>query len=188
MKVFSIMIAALAVWVQATTFSVAPALFGVNSAQFALGKGKVQPLLGFDYVFFRLGESSTEPGYSYDRSFNIHLLVPKAGLKAYMREIDKLKTYFTSTIQYIFPIVFYGGTASGSGGEDDLMEGASSFLASAGLGVEYAISEQFSIGSEMVFNLYLNSITSTNIGYGTYSDNFTLGITTTRILINYHFK
>lgn len=166
----------------------------LSSAQLLLkertvGGLKVVPTIRTGY--FHIGQSMKSE--VRDESDGAHILVPSLGIRVGQNKIIDLKRYWLADFFTVVPIF------TGTDKKDIKKEWDSQFDPIVGMiggyGVEYFLSEQFSLGGEVSMNLVMNKWKNENRDENDYGDNenisedyrLTAGAVFTQFIFNYYF-
>ncbi len=214
MKKNLILIAALLMLVTAPAFSqfsfgVAPGL-NLNSAYFGYKVGKVVPFVGIQYMGINVKsvETGTEWDYgtnsavSFENEMKIKgsILMPSIGVKFFAIEKNQIKGYILASFSK--PLLNGKLTYNGEENEyvSEMIDKFSLWGATAGIGVEYFVDDNFSVGGEFglqilsgnFYDEYVDDYYNPNSG--TYVDaDFTDDITVrlmptySKIALNFYF-
>ena len=166
----------------------------LSSAQLLLkektvGGLKVVPTIRTGY--FHIGQSRKRE--AQDESIGAHILVPSLGRRVGKNKIIDLKRYWLEDFETVVPIF------TGTDKKEIKKEWDSQFDPIVGMiggyGVEYFLSEQFSLGGEVSMNLVMNKWKNENRDENDYGDNenisedyrLTAGAVFTQFIFNYYF-
>jgi hypothetical protein len=151
-------------------FGVSPGL-SLNSAYFGYKLDRFVPFIGFQYAGASANYESEYETFDFDvndfvmvnetAELNFNLFVPNVGVKYFIKEMGDLKMHTTLNISK--PIasgkVTYDNEVDTE--VEDLVEGLSVWGGELSFGMEYFLSEHFSLGGE--FGLRYLHVTSENI-------------------------
>ena len=153
----------------------------------AVGNKKVVPTIRTGY--FHIGQSVKSK--DRDESIGAHLFVPSIGIRAGYNKITDLRRYWLADVFTVVP--FFTGEDSKQVKEewDDQFDLILGLI--GGYGVEYFLSDQFSIGGEASMNLVMNKWKNENEDEGYYDDisedwRLTAGAVFTQFIFNYYFE
>lgn len=182
------------------TFGVSPSL-GFNSAHVGYKiSDNLVPFIGFQmakistsnintYTYIDFNDEKVTDVSEYEADAT--LFVPNIGLKYFLMQQKKLKTYISLSIA--IPIVSGKVKQNGSSyNEDEILNNTSMLGGEFGFGVEYFVDDNFSIGGEFGIR-YLNVNSSyeyNDIDFqetDKYEIDFNLMPTYTRVSLNYYF-
>lgn len=162
--------------------------FPISTMQFMFAeKSGVVPTAGLGYFVLRNSSSYRDDYGSDSFSLTVQYFVPNVGLRRNYEPIGNLGYYALMEVFLGIP------TVSGTDMTDHQKKNTRDQLGLAGVtigwGVEYLVSEQFSVGSEVSFSAVRNSSK-----YESEYDNYTresstiLGGTLCRLTLNYYFN
>ena len=133
----------------------------LQSAQFSLGSGALQPFAGIDYLSVSmsfdmpaldLGEIGEGLGQAdMEMDIGASMFIPYIGAKFFLSTTREAKPYVFGSFFKSFPSVKFevgGEDALGEEGEDFIKDLLGFWGLKFGFGAEYAVSDHFSIGGE----------------------------------------
>ncbi len=204
----------LAVFVSASAFSQFSFSVGtglnVNSAYFGYKAGKVVPFAGIQVFsasgkFLRTGtewnyDNGAAENFSDEIKVSGSIIMPELGLKYFAIEKNKLKAYVIAGITKPFlnaKLTFNGEEEDGI---QDVLDNLSLIGGFAGIGTEYFLDENFSIGGEFGMQIlsgnysdeytdtYYNPATSQDVE-ADFTEDFTVNFAPTyaKISLNFYF-
>ena len=153
----------------------------------AVGSKKVVPTIRTGY--FHIGQSVKSK--DRDESIGAHLFVPSIGIRAGYNKITDLRRYWLADVFTVVPIF------TGTDKKEIKYDWDSQFNPIIGMiggyGVEFFLSDQFSIGGEASMNLVMNKWKNENEDEGYYDDisedwRLTAGAVFTQFIFNYYFE
>jgi hypothetical protein len=153
----------------------------------AVGSKKVVPTIRTGY--FHIGQSVK--GKDRDESIGAHLFVPSIGIRAGYNKITDLRRYWLADVFTVVPI--FTGTDKKEIKDDWDSQFNPIIGMIGGYGVEFFLSDQFSIGGEASMNLVMNKWKNENEDEGYYDDisedwRLTAGAVFTQFIFNYYFE
>lgn len=173
--------------------------FPISHVQFLLpARGSIVPTVSLGYFGlsnkYESQENDTNYDYSSTSKTSVHLFMPKVGLRKFGQPSGDLRTYSLAEVFYLLPMI-----ARERDGEEISDEQKKEFRdaldvlgLTVGYGVEYKFSDQFSVGSEVAFNMIYHSTHDESDGDSSYTfsrDTRTiLGGLLTSFTMNYYFN
>ena len=155
----------------------------------AVGSKKVVPTIRTGY--FHIGQSVKSK--DRDESIGAHLFVPSIGIRAGYNKITDLRRYWLADVFTVVPI--FTGTDKKEIKDDWDSQFNPIIGMIGGYGVEFFLSDQFSIGGEASMNLVMNKWKNENKNEdeGYYDDisedwRLTAGAVFTQFIFNYYFE
>tara|TARA_B110000046_G_scaffold34285_1_gene37138 strand:- start:315 stop:902 length:588 start_codon:yes stop_codon:yes gene_type:complete len=153
----------------------------------AVGNKKVVPTIRTGY--FHIGQSVKSK--DRDESIGAHLFVPSIGIRAGYNKITDLRRYWLADVFTVVPI--FTGTDKKKIKDDWDSQFNPIIGMIGGYGVEFFLSDQFSIGGEASMNLVMNKWKNENEDEGYYDDisedwRLTAGAVFTQFIFNYYFE
>lgn len=155
----------------------------------AVGNKKVVPTIRTGY--FHIGQSVKSK--DRDESIGAHLFVPSIGIRAGYNKITDLRRYWLADVFTVVPI--FTGTDKKEIKDDWDSQFNPIIGMIGGYGVEFFLSDQFSIGGEASMNLVMNKWKNENKNEdeGYYDDisedwRLTAGAVFTQFIFNYYFE
>lgn len=149
-------------------FSVSPGL-GLNSAYVGYSVNpKFIPFVSFQYLSFATDYSSSYTDWDYDNNvpkvntyaseLNASVLLPGLGVKYFLANQNKVKTYATASVT--MPIIMAEFKEDGVVNPDveKTVKSISSLGSELGFGAEYYFDDNFSIGGEFGFRMLSGSL------------------------------
>lgn len=192
------------------SFGVSPGS-GYNSAYFGYKiADRIVPFVGFQCIAakFNIEQSGQEWDYELNKvvpysgkiEFSGSLLVPNIGVKCFMTETNKIKTYLSLSLSK--PILSAKLEIDGEQSEEfqEGIKNISMWGGEFGVGVEYFFDENFSVGGEFGLRYlnvkyhntmeddYYNPITNEYVdSESTFDLRYTMNPTYSKISLNYYF-
>ena len=188
-------------------FGVSPGI-GLNTAYFGLNFDKVVPYIGFQYLAGGSNLTESDSRYDYEEREMVNyteeyklsggVYIPNIGVKVFLSDNNNLKTYLSANLSK--PIL--SGSAENDGEKDeDFKEKIKSIKlwgTEVGFGVEYFVSDHFSLGGEFGLRYFhlKQKDTRTQSVYNGYDfeevetsieTKYKVSPTFTKISLNYYF-
>ena len=162
----------------------------INAVQFMLAeRGNIVPTVGLGYFMVSYKSEWSDDYESESFSTKIQYLLPNIGLRRNFAPVENLGYY--ALAEAILGIPMVSGEDLSTEGEEEVEDALGLFGVRLGGGVEYHLSRQFSIGSELTFSaVFHNTSYESDEEYDSYkSESSTmLGGTLSRVTLNYYFK
>lgn len=153
------------------------------------GGGSIVPTLSLGYFAVSTKSSWSSDYDSGERDYSVHFFMPKVGVRLIGPRTGDLRSYTLVEAFYLLPIV--SGTDLEAEDKSEARDALDLIGLSIGLGVEYFVSDQFSIsiGSEAAFNLVYHTTEYTSEWDNYISNTRTiLSAVLTNVTLNYYFR
>ena len=154
-------------------FSVRPAPFSFNGTLLGFGENRLVPFVGLFYGYASLKDEYEWEDEVWDPDigdyvttletselkFFAHLIVPTVGTRLYIKKGEKIAPYLTGSFFYIIPIFDFkedGEDILSDGEKKDIKAAITALGLSAGVGVEFFFTNEFSISGEFCYNLMVD--------------------------------
>ena len=151
------------------------------------GGRTIVPTLSLGYFAVSSKRSWSSDFDSGESDFSVHFQMPKVGVRLIGPRTGDLRSYTLVEAFYVLP--FVSGSDLDADDKSEARDALDLIGLTAGIGVEYFLSDQFSIGSEAAFNMVFHTTE-----YSSEWDNYTsntrtiLSAVLTNVTLNYYFR
>ena len=153
----------------------------------SMGDRTIVPSVALGYFSLSYKSSWSDDYGSDEYDFSIHLFMPKVGVRVLGARNGDLRSYTLAEVFYLLPVV--SGSEFSDSDKKELRDALDLIGLTFGFGAEYFFSDQFSLGSEVAWNMIYHSTEYTDDFDNYRSESRTiLSALLTNVTLNYYFR